>query len=491
MSFKFVDIILITLTAILYALGYFFRGSVAPITDVLETEFNATSGDIGLMSSLFWAGYFLLQIPSGLLLQHLSTEFVVLISAILFAITSGLFGLPFNKDNIILPSIIMFIAGTAIAPIFLAVLSLISQRLGRHYLPYIGGMVFFATTVFLFCANLLQAFLYQEFEIWREVFWTLSSIVIIIFIVLYIINIIDNRNKFKQMRTKTKSGYDEYIEQSTDTPMSILSGNDTDKLLTDSKTKKEPVFFGGIVVKYKEDKDEGLSVWKSMKNAFMNPWNYIMGFHWFSVAAIMTAFNGLWLISYMSLKFGYSRELSTFISGLFYIAHAFGNIIMGKLSTKFQRKKIFFMICSVCLLSPIYIIYCSEDVNMFVIILMNILSGFGTGVPSITFAFVREYNDYYECSDVAGGVVNTIASSSGFFVQWLIGILIDYNWKQREGGFDEKDERDYNVDDYNLGFITILIVIGMNVILTLIMKETKSQKVSWDESKPFFVRFFC
>ena len=516
---KLVDGTLIALTAMLYALGYFFRGSVAPITDVLEIEFNATSSQIGFMSSLFWFGYMFLQVPSGILLQKLNTEFIVLISAFLFMIASGLFGLPFNEGDITLPSIIMLISGAAAAPLFLAICTLISQRLGHHYLPFIGGIVFFATAIFLFSANLLQAYLFQEFEIWRPVFWVLSIIVIIIFITVYLLSYMyrPKKNQTGNLSKPTPKPfrspmirYDDHIpnghatKTNNERPMSNLSVGvkDTDRLLSDPDEGREPVFCCGVLVRYKSaiadpdaDSDDlsvkRRSLWKSMKSASVNPWNYVLGFHWFSVAAIMISFNGLWLISYMSIKFGYSRELSTTISGTFYIAHAFGNIIFGKLSTKFQKKKVFFIICAVLLLSPIFIIYCHADTNMYVIILMNILSGFGTGVPSIVFAFVREYNDYYECSDIAGGIVNTMASASGFIVQWLIGVLIDYNWESRDGDFKEDGERDYSVSDYNLGFVTILIVIGMNVSMTLVLKETNGKKVQWDESKGCFRKFVC
>ena len=80
---------------------------------------------------------------------------------------------------------------------------------------------------------------------------------------------------------------------------------------------------------------------------------------------------------------------------------------------------------------------------------MNILSGIGCGIIPIGFALVREYNDFYKCSDVASGITNTIGKSSAFVMQWLMGILIDYNWENRNGGFDEHNERDYNVNKYS------------------------------------------
>ena len=94
---RFVNVTLITLGAITYLLTYFYRGSIAPITDVFETEFNATSSEVGFMSSVFWLSYFIVQIPCGIIIQFLKPEFILLISLILFTINTFLFSLHLIK----------------------------------------------------------------------------------------------------------------------------------------------------------------------------------------------------------------------------------------------------------------------------------------------------------------------------------------------------------------------------------------------------------
>ena len=70
---RYKDYLSVIFTGWLYVISYFFRGSIAPITDVLEHEFNATSSEIGLMSSLFWLTYSLLLIDFlSLLYNHLN-----------------------------------------------------------------------------------------------------------------------------------------------------------------------------------------------------------------------------------------------------------------------------------------------------------------------------------------------------------------------------------------------------------------------------------
>ena len=62
---RVVNFILIGLGSITWLLAFLFRGSIAPVTDVFEREFNATSSEIGFMSSV------LIQIPSGIMVQFI------------------------------------------------------------------------------------------------------------------------------------------------------------------------------------------------------------------------------------------------------------------------------------------------------------------------------------------------------------------------------------------------------------------------------------
>eukprot|EP01084_Bolivina_argentea_P163846 284964_1 len=177
--------------------------------------------------------------------------------------------------------------------------------------------------------------------------------------------------------------------------------------------------------------------------AFSNPWNWLLGIHYFAALGMKFAFNGLWAIIYMSVKFGYSRQLSATISGMCFIADAITNLISGKLAAKYKKRRIFFVICGFILLAPNYIIYCDENANMYVIILMNFLIGVGTGISALPFALIREYNDYNQCSDIAGGLFNTICSSAAFVLQWSVGILVDYHWEKRNGEMNHDNERIY------------------------------------------------
>ena len=206
----------------------------------------------------------------------------------------------------------------------------------------------------------------------------------------------------------------------------------------------------------------------------------------------MSSLNSLWLISYMSLKFGYSREVSTLINNASLGASAVGSIILGKLSTKYKRRKIFYVISSIGLMSPLYIIYCGPNAHIILIIACNVVCGFSSGVIPVEFGLIREYNDCYGCSDVASGLANSVAGILGqTALNMGMGTLMDINWTGRGGVYDDDEgTRIYSVADYDLAFSLIPVILALNWILTLIIKETKGQKVEWDQEKSFCSRYF-
>merc|ERR1712228_441202 len=90
--------------------------------------------------------------------------------------------------------------------------------------------------------------------------------------------------------------------------------------------------------------DNKLSTTKKLKQIMRNPLNWVLGFHQFGCGTIQYAFNGLWLINYMRLKFDIDRETSTMISNTFWISQAVGYFVIGKLAKVYKKRKIFYLL---------------------------------------------------------------------------------------------------------------------------------------------------
>jgi len=481
----------VILTGCLYALSYFFRGSIAPITDVLETEFNATMSEIGLMSSLFWLSYCLVQIPIGILLQYMSTEKTInfiLISSFSFFVSCTLFGV-IGSNSIILPSIFMLSAGILAAPFWLCFMSLVTTKFSTNQLAIYSGSMMFVNCITLPSGNLFQAYLYQNYQLWRPVYLAISVatfITIVFFAVLNIkdlssFNVIQSLNGYISYYAVAEYPEDQELDQFDDHSKRIKMYKPTKPLLSGKKNKLEIELenFSEITCNPQQHKKKE-SVCNKLKKSLLNKWNWLLSMHQYCINTIILAFNGLYLINYMTLKYGIDRELATMISGSFWISHAFGAVVIGKLASKFKKRKIFYLVtCFVVFVPPIYIIYGDEDSTpLIVLIACNILSGFGCGIVTVTFVLCREYNQ--ECADIASGVLNTLSVTAGFIMNWLIGILMDFNFDRRNGQIEPvTEDRIYTADDYNFGFMVIPIVAAICIVLSFMTKETNGKSTQY------------
>ena len=471
------------------------------------------------MSALFWFGYVILQIPSGLVLQYVTAELVSIVSGLLFAISAFLFAIPTNSNTIVLPTIIMILSGIASAPLLLATFKLLAQNMGSNAVPYYGGaIIFFAVTVRA-SGYFLQAYLWQHHEKWREMYVGCSTLTFLAFLFMYSMSFIKFQGNMctpdieditdiePKPEGKVSGKMDTATTYSPSSkevgPVSIerIASHSTSAMPTIEIPKEsEPsnaIYCCKILVTRPADcKTPGnvtrKSPTESMKLAFSNPWNYIIGLHWFSVVSIFIVLNGLWLISYMSLKFGYSREVSTLINNASLGANAVGNIILGKLSTKYKRRKMVYIISSIGMLSPLYVLYCGPDAHIVIVTSCIVIFGFCSAVGSMEFGIAREYNDFYGCSDIAGGIVNSLALFlGGTVLTWIMGNLMDVSWTERGGEYDhEKGDRIYTVDDYDSAFMLIPAVLALNWMITLMIKETKGEMIEWDQKKSFCSRYF-
>eukprot|EP01083_Nonionella_stella_P239748 838817_1 len=424
---------IVMLGGLTYCLIFFYRGSLSPIVDVLEQEFQATSSEIGQISSLFYVGYTIVQIPCGFALEILSAEFVILTACLGFSSTSFLFGL---SQDTRFASTIFSVAGILGAPGWLACIALIGQRMGNNSVPLWSGIQLFYTYFFLMGMNTLQAYLWDEHHIWREVYYVIAGSCLLVSVVFVAFNMCDNAH----LSAKHNKGLclSIFRERNASSKRSI----------------------------------------NLIKLAFCNPWNYVLGLYVFAVLGVVLGFNGLWLIPFLMTKYGYERKLAAVISNLFFISSAIGGLVMGKLSTKFKKRKIFLIVGSVMLCCSSLIVHLGPETNILIITTLNCASGCGAGIFGVAYAVVREYNVFYNCEDIAGGLVTTIGSLAGFVVQFVIGCLMDVHWLQRKGQMDDgKGKRIYIGNDYEFGFISIDIAICVAIIVSLIIKETNGQMV--------------
>merc|ERR1719203_993759 len=95
-------------------------------------------------------------------------------SSFTFCIASSLFGIV-ESDSVILPAVLMLICGVSAAPAALCFLALVSKRLSNDHLASFGGIMFGTNAAIIVSGNMFQAYLFQQYAVWRPVYWFIAS----------------------------------------------------------------------------------------------------------------------------------------------------------------------------------------------------------------------------------------------------------------------------------------------------------------------------
>ena len=437
-----------------YTLGYIYRQSMAPLTDVFAEIFDTTSTYVGLLSSVVYVPYFTVQIPAGILLETFSFKFILLISNVGLTIGALLFGI---SNNLIFSICIQLVNGIFIAPLFITSISIISQLFGNEYVPLLLGVTSCVSYLVFSLTSTIQSYIYDNYGEWRVIYYFIS-ISHLITLIMSIALLFYERNQ----------------PILTDNGVKMAEFKQTDKTPLMSVIYRRSL--SSITEDLNDTIDTSISNCQKFIDAMKNYLNWILGFWGFGILTMLYAFNGLWLISYMSLKFGYSRTLSTFISSTFFIFSGVGSVVLGKLAKKYRRRTIWILIGNICELSSLALIYIPE-LPLFMVIGCNIINGFGCGAMGIAFALVREYNEYNQ--DTSTGLINSLMTSAPFVGQFLIGGLLDFYYDTRDDRkMDDEGDRIYAISDYNNSFIVITCAVILQFIMYLFMKETNAKPLT-------------
>ena len=401
--------------------------------------------------------------------------------------------------------IIRFISGFIVAPPYVSGIAMSSQLFGDNYVSMYSGLLFFSGNLFVFISQYVQAYIYDEYNDWRSVYFFTGLFSIFIAVIFLVFTIYEYLYEYKpnkidgllydrsEISLQPSTDYNSF-ETTAKKEVEVEAGTETEVDLN-----KDSITFWRFLVYRHRGIDDGMreknikeKMWNSLKLTVRNKYNYYLGIQAFSAFVIIFAMNGLWVIEYCILKYGISRETASIISGIFFMGTAMGSLVFGKLGQIYPRRIVLLaitvLLMSVGTLSFIYVT--DRNTNVFILMFLSGINGFGSGASTpIHYSMVREYNNYYNCEDTATGFVNVQRTSSGFLAQLLMGIMIDIHWMQRGGNdFDEDNDdstgdREYTVADYNFAFLLCTVSVGLAFILLFILKETYGKNVTYEEDK--------
>eukprot|EP01084_Bolivina_argentea_P194514 333747_1 len=434
-----------------YCMKMLFTGSISPIVDVLKEEYDVSLGAVGLLSSSIFLLGLIFSIPSGIILQYVSYEKMLFIAWIGLIVSILLFGL---CESLLFGILLRGMAGMFSACTWLLMIGFAAQYFGNNSISVISAITICYTRSISFAGLTVQAYIYQKYQHWREIYFVMALMGIVILIAYGITlmtlkedDVVDENDDDANIETSLQTYTHSKRLSVSLTPMDLRFD------LFDADTKKnEPITAPG--------------------NAFTNYLNWANCAIAFAIYGLIDGVFGLWFIPYLMTKFGFDRVTASILVGVGPWSHGFGALLIGYLAAKYKKRKIFLYFGIVSMSSIFAIIYL-KDVPDFVILAVIVLVGIGSGAYAcLLFALTREYNARNHCEDSAAGLVTAFCIGSAFVSQNAIGVLLDYH----RSSIRNDEESDYNTDDYQFAFSIVLpVCISVMGIATFILKETNAK----------------
>ncbi|CAH8771794.1 MFS transporter [Paenibacillus dendritiformis] len=370
---------------LVFTLGWVFmyadRTILNPIMPILAKEFGINNAQLGLINSVFFLAYAVLQIPAGTLGDRLGRKNVLVPGYILFGIATAFTGIANSFFMLLLARIVTGIGeGTYYGPQYALSSEAIPEKVRTVGTAVINSGQAIGISLGYITASTLTL---EHGWNWRIPFYIMAIPTIITALLIWFV-IKEKPRKFN-------------VE---------ARGADTKK----GETQKTSMF--------------ALFKNRNLSLTFIMVFCSLYGFF-----AILT-----WLPQYLQTERGYQGSDVGFISSLVPWASIPGALFFGYLSDKFGRRKpLVYILVPIAALSIYLVVYTQSDAAMMFALIVYGLTG-KLALDPVLVAFVAD-NAPKEAYSTAFGLYNFIGMSSSILAPYITGYLVDTTGSMRSGFF--------------------------------------------------------
>jgi hypothetical protein len=351
--------------------------------------------------------------------------------------------------------VVFFINGIVTGNALSVGLIFAGQRFGSSYLALCGGIVLIAGTAHNFIGGIIQASLFENYGVWKPIYWGLGCLMAAYFVIFVLCLLADNKKGDDGKRSIS------FRKQSS--ALSNVSQSELD-LMEMSVLQQLKKNMGQTVKMYL---------------------NWLLALTMFCAGVVFMGVMSLWLVPYLMVKFDYTRSTAATITGLAFISSGVGSILIGIISKKVRRRKVFLFEGNALLFAFVALIYLDASVlSMPFVIILAIVTGIGfSHFSPFCFTICREYNWFYGNTETATAFVNMGLVLSGAVGQMIIGELLDIHWKGRSDHAMDGHLRVYTVEDYNFALIIVPICLGIMFFSEMALRETFSKNLEYETNE--------
>jgi len=402
--------IIFGILAAIYFFVYFHRTSSAVIAKELMAEFAVSAVAIGLMSSLYFYPYAVMQIPVGTLSDTLGTRKTATFFTLIAFLGASLFGMAANFEMALVARLLM---GIGVSGVYIPTLKILSQWFREQEFASLTG-VLLAVGNFGAISSAYPLAMMVIFFGWRSSFLVIGAVTLILAILCWVIV--------------------------RDSPASV-----------------------GLQPVVKVEKVE-VRIGEGIKSVLKNKYFWPFGIWFFFEYGGIMGYQGLWGGPYLMEVYGLNKAEAGAILMMVGIGMMIGSPIIGFLSDRIlrSRKKTLMIFTIVYFLTWIPIAFITSGLSIPTLYLLSFILGFSGGVLIIAFTSTKELFPL-AITGIATSMVNIFPFVGGAVFQTVMGYLMDLVGKV--GGV-------YPVEAYAMAFKFCFIAALISLVCSFITKET-------------------
>jgi sugar phosphate permease len=409
--------------AIAYLLVYFHRLSLSVVASNLVKEFSTSASVMGLLGSIYFYCYAIMQLPAGLLSDSIGPRKTVAFFLMIAAAGSIIFGISPNIETAFAGRVMV---GFGAAMVFIPTMKILSQWFYPREFALMAGILNAVGGVGVFAATWLLGVMTVAFG-WRLSFEIIGGCTVAIVILNWMI--VRDRPQDK--------GWPSIFE-------------------TDSKSAVDP----------NNPAQAQISLKEGFQRVVSEKYFWPVAVWFFFDCGLFFGFGALWSGPYLMHVYGMTHQETGAILSMIAWGMILGSPAIGILSDRFFRsRKKPFMICALILSLELLLFYLFPDgfSKPTLYLMFFLLSVCSSAIVIMAFTTTKELFPV-QIAGTSVGAVNLFPFLGGAVYMPLLGRILDAFPKTQTGG--------YSLEAYKMMFLILLISSVASLICTFLMKET-------------------
>jgi sugar phosphate permease len=413
--------LIFTVLALAYFFVYFHRLSMSVVADDIVKDFNTTASVLGLLGSIYFYCYALMQFPAGLLSDSIGPRKTVTCFLLIAAAGSLLFGF---APTVTVAFVGRVMVGFGVSMVFIPTMKILSQWYRAQEFAQMAGILNAVGGLGVLGATWVLALLAMALG-WRLSFEIIGVITLVIVALVWLV-----------VRDRpTDKGLPSIFE---------IEGKEKGALAAPKQ----------------------IPLWEGARRVVSEKYFWPVAIWFFFDCGIFFGFGGLWGGPYLMHVYGMTRAEAGAVLSMIAWAMIVGSPLLGVVSDKYlkSRKKPFIICASILTLDLlVFNIFPSGLPRPALYILFFVFSLCSSAIVIVGFTTTKELFPV-EIAGTSVGTVNLFPFLGGAVFMPMLGKILDAYPKTASGG--------YSFEGYATLLLILLVSAVVALICTLFMKET-------------------